>query len=167
MIRQTSMARAPKTYPALSAGLKDRIRTARLQAALFVNRELILLYWTIGRDILSCQDAEERGVKLIERMATDLRRTFPEMTAVSARNLGYMRAFARAWPEEQVVQQIAAQLPWGHHIELLNAVKSPDECEWYARQAIQSGWSRAVLAHQIESGLYVRRQKGTGKKGWR
>jgi predicted nuclease of restriction endonuclease-like (RecB) superfamily len=67
-----------------------------------------------------------------------------------------MRAFAEAWPQEEFVQQIVAQLPWGHNVSLLDAIKSPAEREWYARQAIQNGWSRNVLAHQIESGLFAR-----------
>jgi predicted nuclease of restriction endonuclease-like (RecB) superfamily len=156
MIRQTSMARAPKTYSALLTELKQRIRTARLQAALSVNRELVLLYWNIGRDILTRQNAEGWGAKIVDRLATDLRRAFPKMTGLSARSLNYMLAFARAWPEEQILQQVVAKLPWGHNVELLDAVKSPAEREWYARQAIQSGWSRAVMAHQIEGGLYAR-----------
>jgi predicted nuclease of restriction endonuclease-like (RecB) superfamily len=165
MIRQTNMNRAPTTYPAILAELKSRIRAARLQAALSVNRDLILLYWSIGRDLLAHEDANDRGARIIDRMAADLRRTYPETIGFSARNLEYMRAFAQAWPEEQVVQQVAAQLPWGHHIELLDAVKSPAECESYARQAIRSGWSRATLAHQVERGLYARRQRSTAKKG--
>jgi uncharacterized protein DUF1016 len=87
-------ATAPDNYPAFLAELKQRIRGARLTAALSVNKELVLLYWSIGRD-------------------TDLRRAFPDMKGVSARNLNYMRAFAKAWPQEEFVQQVAAQLPWG------------------------------------------------------
>jgi predicted nuclease of restriction endonuclease-like (RecB) superfamily len=78
------------------------------------------------------------------------------MTGISARNLKYMRAFAEAWPREEFVQQVVAQLPWGHNTQLLDAIKPTAEREWYARQAIQNGWSRNVLAHQIESGLFAR-----------
>ena len=144
------------SYPAFLAELKQRIRSARLQAALSVNRELVLLYWSIGRDILARQQAEGWGTKVIDRLAADLRRTFPEMTGISARNLKYMRAFAGAWPQKEFVQQVVAQLPWGHNTHLLDAVKLTAEREWYARQAIQNGWSRNVLAHQIESGLFAR-----------
>jgi hypothetical protein len=65
-------------------------------------------------------------------LAADLRRAFPEMTGISARNLKYMRAFAEAWPQEEFVQQVVAQLPWGHNVHLLDAIKSPAEREWYA-----------------------------------
>jgi predicted nuclease of restriction endonuclease-like (RecB) superfamily len=148
---------APDSYPAFLAELKQRIRGARLAAALSVNKELVLLYWGIGRDILARQGAGGWGAKVIDRLATDLHRAFPDMTGMSARNLRYMRTFARVWPDEAIVQQVAAQLPWGHNMHLLDAVETPAEREWYARQAIANGWSRNVLAHQIESGLFARR----------
>ena len=143
-------------YVALVAELKQRIADARLRAALSVNRELVLLYWGIGRDILSRQESEGWGAKVIDRLAIDLGRAFPEMTGLSARNLKYMRAFAEAWPDFQFVQQVVALLPWGHNVRLLDAVKSVPERTWYARQVIENGWSRNVLLHQIESGLFAR-----------
>ena len=148
---------APASYPAFLAELKQRIRGARLAAALSVNKELVLLYWSIGRDILGRQSAGGWGAKVIDRLATDLHRAFPDMTGMSARNLKYMRAFAQAWPRQEFVQQVVAQLPWGHNVTLLDTVKGAAEREWYARQAIENGWSRNVLAHQIESGLFARR----------
>ncbi|MGA9367082.1 MAG: PDDEXK nuclease domain-containing protein [Steroidobacteraceae bacterium] len=153
---KAAVPESPKNYAALLEELKQRIRSSRLRAALSVNRELIVLYWSIGRDILARQRAEGWGTKVIDRLAADLRRTFPEMTGISARNLKYMRAFAEAWPAEEIVQQLAAQLPWGHHMHLLDALESPAEREWYARQAIHNGWSRNVLVHQIETGLVTR-----------
>jgi predicted nuclease of restriction endonuclease-like (RecB) superfamily len=103
------------SYEALLSDLKNRILSARSRSALAVNRELVLLYWQIGREILARQEAEKWGAKVIERLATDLRREFPEMKGFSPRNLKYMRAFAEAWPEEEFVQQLAAQLPWFHN----------------------------------------------------
>lgn len=150
------MAKAPDNYSAFLADVKQRIHSARLKAALSVNRELVLLYWSIGRDILARQRAEGWGTKVIDRLATDLRRAFPEMTGISARNLKYMRAFAEAWPDQEFVQQVVAQLPWGHNTLLLDAIKSKSEREWYAHQAIHNGWSRNVFAHQIDSELFGR-----------
>lgn len=147
---------SPDGYAALLADLKQRIDSARLKAALSVNRELVLLYWSIGRDILARQSTEGWGTKVIDRLAVDLRRSFPEMTGLSARNLKYMRAFAEAWRDPQFVQQVVALLPWGHNTRLLDALKTPAQREWYARQAIQHGWSRNVLSHQIESDLFAR-----------
>jgi predicted nuclease of restriction endonuclease-like (RecB) superfamily len=96
-------------YAALLASLQERIRSAQTRAALSVNRELVLLYWQIGREILIQQDAQGWGARVIDRLSQDLRQAFPGMKGFSARNLKYMRAFADAWPEEQIVQQVAAQ----------------------------------------------------------
>jgi predicted nuclease of restriction endonuclease-like (RecB) superfamily len=146
-------------YASLLAELKERIRTARLKAAVAVNEELILLYWSIGRDILDRQTAAGWGARVIDRLAADLRRDFPEMTGLSPRNLKYMRAFAEAFPESEIVQQVVARLPWGHAIKLVESVKSPEQRIWYARQAAEYGWSRNVLAHQIDSDLFTRQGK--------
>ncbi len=146
-------------YASLLAELKERIRTARLKAAVAVNQELILLYWSIGRDILSRQSAEGWGARVIDRLAADLRRDFPEMTGLSPRNLKYMRALAEAFPDAEIVQQVVARLPWGHAIKLVEAIKEPNERIWYANQAVELGWSRNVLVHQVESGLYHRQGK--------
>jgi predicted nuclease of restriction endonuclease-like (RecB) superfamily len=149
----------PGDYVALLAELKSRITAARLKAAVAVNSELILLYWQIGDDILRRQRDEGWGAKVVDRLAADLRRAFPEMKGLSARNLKYMRAFAEACPDRIFVQQVAAQLPWGHTMVLLDKVKNPDERQWYMRQTTESGWSRNVLLHQIESELYQRQGK--------
>ena len=83
------------------------------------------------------------------------------MTGLSQRNLKYMRAFAEAWPDRGVVQQLVAQLPWGHNLRLLEAVKRPEERIWYVRQAVEHGWSRAVLTHQVDSRLFERAGKAS------
>lgn len=152
-------------YTALLGDLKERIRSARLRAALAVNQELVLLYWSIGRDILARQLDEGWGARVIDRLSADLRRDFPEMTGLSARNLKYMRAFAEAHPDREVVQQVVARLPWGHNVRLVEAVKNQAERLWYARQAIEHGWSRNVLVHQIESGLFHRQGKAATNFG--
>jgi predicted nuclease of restriction endonuclease-like (RecB) superfamily len=155
----TIMPAAPKGYNSFLTELKERIRHAQLRAALSVNRELVLLYWSIGRDILTRQNEQGWGAKVIDRLAADLRKAFPEMTGFSPRNLKYMRAFAEAWPDESFVQQVAAQIPWFHNCVLLDHVKNRQEREWFIRQTIENGWSRNVLVHQIESGLYRRQGK--------
>lgn len=146
----------PTGYAAILAGLKDQIRAARLKAGLAVNRELVLLYWRMGRQVLEQQMEEGWGSKVIERLAQDLRREFPEMRGLSPRNLKYMRAFAEAYPEEQIVQQAAAQIPWFHNCVILDKVKNPVARDFYIRSTISHGWSRNILVHQIESGLYQR-----------
>src|ERR1700733_7411266 len=149
----------PSGYPALLEELKKRIHSAQLRAAFAVNRELLLLYWSIGRDILGRQQMEGWGTKVIDRLAKDLQTEFPGVEGFSPRSLKYMRAFAEAWPEEPIVQQVAAQLPWGHHMVLLDRVKDRSSREWYLRAALQHGWSRAILVHQIEGRLQERQGK--------
>jgi len=147
------------TYESFLRDLKARIHTVQTRATLAVNRELVLLYWEIGRDILLRQQREGWGAKVIEQLATDLKREFPEMKGFSARNLKYMRAFAEAWPDGEFVQQAAAQIPWFHNCTLLDKVAAPQEREWLIRKTIENGWSRPVLVHQIESRLYHRQGK--------
>jgi len=148
-------------YGQLLEDLRQRIHAAQTRAALAVNRELVLLYWSIGRDILVRQGQEGWGAKVIERLSGDLQREFPGMRGLSSRNLRYMRAFAEAWPDEAIVQQVAARLPWFHTCVLLDKCRSPVEREWYARAAIQHGWSRHILVHQIETRLHQRQGQAT------
>src|SRR5436309_1711990 len=146
----------PEGYDEFLRGLKERIREAQVRAALAVNRELVLLYWRIGRDILRQQAARGWGAPVIDRLADDLRHAFPEMKGFSPRNLKYMRAFARAYPDEAFVREVLAQITWYHNITLLDKVRDSTERVWYIQQTIRHGWSRNVLVHQIEGGLYGR-----------
>lgn len=146
-------------YDALLSDIKRRVQNAQVKAALAVNRELVLLFWGIGRDILQRQKVQRWGAKVIDRLAADLRREFPDMKGFSPRNLKYMRSFAEAWAEEPIVQQVAAQIPWFHNCVLLDKVKEPGERAWYVRQTVEHGWSRNVLVHQIEGNLYSRQGK--------
>jgi predicted nuclease of restriction endonuclease-like (RecB) superfamily len=149
----------PPEYAAWLAELKTRIHTAQQRATLAVNRELVLLYWQIGRDILDRQNREGWGAKVIERLAQDLRSAFPDMKGFSRANLMYMRAFAEAWPDEAIVQQAVGQLPWGHNLVLLTKLKTPDQRLAYAQRAIEHGWSRNVLNIHIERRLLEREGK--------
>ena len=146
----------PAGYDQLFQDLKTRIREAQVKAALAVNRELVLLYWNIGRTILQEQERHSWGAKVIDRLAADLRREFPDMSGFSPRNLKYMRALADAYPDEQFVQQLVAQIPWGHNVRILDGVQEPAIREFYLRQTIHNGWSRSVLMLQIESSLHKR-----------
>jgi predicted nuclease of restriction endonuclease-like (RecB) superfamily len=138
-------------------GWRARIAAARTRAVLAVNSELIRLYWEFGRGILEREEREGWGAKVIHRLAADLRREFPEMTGLSRSNLHYMRSFAEAWPlaggADEIVPQAVGQLPWGHNIALLTKLKDHDIRLWYAKQAIENGWSRSVLEVQIATNL--------------
>ena len=149
----------PDSYGHFLAELKSRIRAAQLRASLSVNRELVLLYWQIGRDILDRQEREKWGAKVIDRLATDLKRSFPDMKGLSPRNLKYMRAFAEAWREERIVQAVLAQITWYHNLAILEKLDTPEDRIWYAKATIQHGWSRNVLVLQIEAGRMHRQGK--------
>lgn len=138
-------------YDVFEKDIKTRIRRSQVKAALAVNQELIVLYWQIGREILARQQQEGWGAKVIDRLAKDLKREFPDMKDFSRSNLMYMRAFAEAWPEEQFVHQPGGQIPWKHNCILLEKVKNPTERLWYIQQTVENGWSRNVLSLQIEN----------------
>jgi len=146
----------PEGYPEFIVSLKNRIRSAQVKASVSVNRELILLYWQIGSDVLTRQEREGWGTKVIGRLSSDLIHEFPEMKGFSVRNLKYMRKFAEAWRDSRFVQQVAAQIPWFHHCVILDKVPDLPGREWYIRETIRNGWSRNVLVHQIERGLVNR-----------
>lgn len=150
---------ASDTYADLLASIKTRIQEAQVRAAIAVNQELVLLYWHIGNDILARQAADGWGKGVIPRLAKDLASQFPAMKGLSPRNLGYMKSFAEAWPEESILQQAAAKLPWFHNCLILDKIKDPAERLWYVHATIEHGWSRSVLAMQIESGIYQRKGK--------
>ena len=154
-----SLTPPPAGYADWLADLKSRIHSAQQRATLAVNRELVLLYWQIGRDILTRQAEQGWGTKVIERLAHDLRVAFPEMKGFSRSNLMYMRAFAQAWSEVEIVQQAVGQLPWGHNLVLLTRLKDTQLRLDYARSAIKNGWSRNMLDIHIETRLLER----TGK----
>ncbi len=156
---KTSQSALPSGYAPLLADLKARVHEARTRAVLSVNRELVLLYWHIGRQILRCQREEGWGAKVVERLAKDLRMEFPEMHGFSRANLLSMRAFADVYPDDAIVQQLVGQLPWGHNVLLLAKVKNPEQRLWYAQQALEHGWSRAVLTIQIETRAHARAGK--------
>lgn len=146
-----SLLPVPEGYALWLDELKTRIHGAQQRAALAVNRELVLLYWQIGRDILQRQAALGWGSKVIERLAHDLRVAFPGVKGFSRANLMYMRAFAEAWPDAAIVQQAVGQLPWGHNLVLLTKLKAPEMRLAYAQAAIEHGWSRNVLSIHIET----------------
>jgi len=148
-----------ESYIQLLEGIKTQVREARLRAVVAVNRELVLLYWHIGREILKRQGEQGWGTKVVDRLSRDLKLEFSDVRGFSPRNLNYMQKFSVVWPEEPIVQAVLAQLSWYHNIALLDKLGKADTREWYARQAIGNGWSRNVLVHQIESDLYGRQGK--------
>lgn len=179
---------APADYAAWLGALKTRVRSAQLQAAARVNRELIALYWDLGRAIVNAQAQHAWGEEIVDQVAADLQREFPGMTGFSRANVYRMRAFflSHEKPAEIVAQPVRqsrakklsqpvtisapilvttprsgppepfASLPWGHNLLLLHRLDSGEDRAWYARAAVEHGWSRSVLTVQIEQRAHAR-----------
>ncbi len=177
-----------KFYADLLGDIKSRIREAQIKAGLSVNAEMILMYWDIGRMIHERQQKRGWGAGVIPRLAKDIRNELPEVKGFSERNIGYMIRFAREYEKPilqqavaklatgskvpqpvaqmpdgnplQNLQQLVAQIPWGHNIQLMEKVKDLPSRLWYMQQTIEQGWSRDVL------GLPSRRLRQSCKANW-
>jgi predicted nuclease of restriction endonuclease-like (RecB) superfamily len=157
--RPTGSPESPHSYEEFLEDIKARIRSAQARAARAINAELIDVYWQIGQEILRRQAEEGNrrgrgGPKIVERLSADLRSAFPGARGFSVRNLRYMRAFAAAWPEREMLQSDIAALPWAHITLLLDKLSDLPTRDWYAARA--SGWSGAELTHHIASRLHKR-----------
>ena len=150
------VAGLPAGYAITLHEIKKRVSKARISAVLAANAAMVTLYWDIGQIILARQGEAGWGAKVIDRLAFDLRKAFPDMDGFSSRNLKYMRAFAVAWPSQAIVQQLVAQLPWGQNLLLLARLDDPATRIWYAEQVIAHGWSRSILAINIQRQLHKR-----------
>lgn len=150
-----------KAYVELINEIKQKVKTTQIKAALTVNSQMVMLYWEIGKKIIIEQEKHNWGDKIIERISQDLSKEFSEIKGFSRRNLLYMRKFYLTFTEASIVQQVAAQLPWGHNMLLLDKKLTTQTYLWYAQKAIEYGWSRNVLDHQIDTRLYERE----GNKG--
>lgn len=162
----------PTDYQAFLEDLKKRIRSAQVRAGLAASRELILLYWDLGKAIHEQQNKKGWGSSTIERLSQDLQNAFPGIQGFSPRNIWRMRAFYRAYTGdiESLPQPVAeldgknlpqavAEIPWGHNVVLMEKVKDPVERLWYIQKTIENGWSRNILIHQIEANLFRRQGK--------
>ena len=127
----------PAGYANWLISLKSRIASAQQRAALAVNQELVRLYHQIGSEILERQTRQGWGAKVIDRLSSDLRETFPEMKGFSSSNLKYMRFFAQHCPNGLIGQQPADQLPWFHLVTLLTKVSQAGAREWYTTRPSQ------------------------------
>lgn len=171
-----------KFYGNLLDDIKGRIRQAQCRATQAANAELVLLYWDIGTLIHQRQQQEGWGSGVIPRLSTDLHNSLPEVKGFSQRNIGYMIRFAREYGSPEFLQQpvaklaepplpgsvptpaaipvvvskLLASLPWGHNILLMEKVKAAEERLWYARQAMEQGWSRDALASAIKTHAHAR-----------
>ena len=143
-------------YMTLLKSIKSAIQAAHIRAHLAVNKELIILYWHIGNEILNRKKELGWGADVIKTLAQDLKHEFPNIKGFGERNLVYMQTFAGAYPDFQVAQQLAAQIPWFHHCVILDKIKDHALRIWYIEKTIEHGWSRNVLVMQIENQTHLK-----------
>lgn len=161
----------PEGFRPFVEALKAHIREAQVRAALAVNRTLLTLYWNIGGAVAERQEAQGWGARVIDQLADEIQRAFPGVGGFSRTNIYRMRAFYLAYPAAEATEAIVPQavgrfseplpaevpdLPWGHLGVLLERLKDASLRAWYARAAIEGGWSRAVLLAQIDTRLHER-----------
>ncbi len=150
-------------YRAWLGDLKTRYRQVQLKAAVAVNTAMLQFYWELGADIVVKQKQFAWGSGFVSQLSADLMREFPEVRGFSVRNLKYIRQWHEYWVDAAPIgQQPVAQIlsiPWGHNLAILAKCKQHDEALYYAQATQTYGWSRSVLVHQIESGLWQREGK--------
>jgi len=153
-----------KEYAQVLLNIKNQVKKTQIKAALSANKELILLYWSIGKTIAEKQKDNKWGTNIIEQLAKDLQNTFPDMTGFSQRNVFRMQAFFLAYEKvPQAVAEIADlpifRIPWGHNAVLLEKIKTNNQRIWYAQKTIENGWSRSMLETWIKADLFNRKGK--------
>lgn len=146
-------------YVQLLKAVKEKVSQARTKAMVTVNQHLLRMYWEVGSIILEKQKQAGWGSKVIEQLSKDLRKAFPDMKGFSRRNLLYMRRFSEEYPDFSIVQPVVAQISWSHNVRLLEKCSDKKERLWYAKKALEHGWSRNVMVAQIETDLYGRSGK--------
>ena len=146
----------PPNYAEILDEVKREVRTGYVRAQRAANTAMIAMYWRIGKIIADRQAAEGWGAKVIQYLAADLKAAYPNQIGFSERNLKYMLKLARTW-QDGIVQQPAAQLPWGHTMLMLDKLDVTAKLDLYAAAALSNGWSRADLKQAIESKLLERK----------
>jgi len=144
----------PQDYPGLLTEIKERIRSAQYEALKAVNKELVGLYWDIGRMIVERQDVEGWGKAVVEQLAADLRTEFPGVGGFSSSNLWRMKAFFEAYTGLEKLAPLVREIGWSHNLAILERCKDPLEREFYLRMTRKFGWSKNVLIHQIDNQSY-------------
>ncbi len=134
-------------YSLLLAGIKERVRSAQYRALRAVNKELVALYWDIGRMIVEHQEAGEHGDAVVKKLSVDLQSEFPGIIGFSWRNLFNMSEFFCAYRQSSKLQPLVAILSWSNNLIILQRCKEPLEREFHIRMSIKFGWSRNVLIH--------------------
>ena len=150
-------------YKSWLKALKQKVLTTQLKAAVQVNSTLLAFYWELGEDIVRRQAEANWGDGFLKQLSQDLMAEFPDIKGFSRRNLELIRQWHLFWsqsPEiaKQAVSQLL-QIPWGHNLTISRKCQTETEALYYVRNTVEYGWSRSVLTHQIESGLWQREGK--------
>ncbi|MBF5058736.1 PDDEXK nuclease domain-containing protein [Candidatus Neptunochlamydia vexilliferae] len=148
----------PASYAQFLGHLKKNIQDAQLRAALSITEELTDLYWKIGQMLSEKISLEFWGSKTIEKIARDLKKSFPDASGFSHRNLKFMRQFAESYPEG-IRETAVSLIPWGHNIMIMQKIENQNDKKWYAEQSLKNGWSRSMLSKWIDSNLHKRQGK--------
>jgi predicted nuclease of restriction endonuclease-like (RecB) superfamily len=143
-----------KHYKSFLEDIKSKILSARISAARRINKDLIKLYWDIGKAIVERQQKYGWGKHVVERLAKDLQHEFGTEYGFSVQNLWYMRRFYKEYNDSRILQQLVGELPWGHNILIFTKVRSSEAREYYLKSVIKLGWSRNVLLNQIKANAY-------------
>ena len=143
-------------YLLLLAEIKATIQSERTKAARQLTRSVIGAYWEIGKKILESQKTHGWGKGIVEQLSKDLQRDFPGTEGFSARNLWDMRRLYETYHQLPNLRQLVAEIPWGHHLVILNKMKTPEAQEYYIRASSSMGWSRDVLLNQIKAQAFER-----------
>ena len=145
---------APADYAGLLVEVRTRIRAAQYTALRAVNQELVALYWDIGRMIARRQDRAGWGKSVVENLAQDLQKEFPGIHGFSAQNLWYMRQFHLTYQGNEKLQPLVGEISWAKHLIIMAKCGEDLEREFYIRMTRKFGWTKNVLALQIENQAY-------------
>jgi len=148
-----------KNYKSFLTEIKSKIISARISAARRINKELIKLYWGIGKTIVDRQKKYGWGKHVVEKLAHDLQREFDINYGFSVQNLWYMRQFYQEYENSPILQRLVGELPWGHNILIFSRVKNMNERKYYLESSIKLGWSRNVLLNQVKANAYEMAKK--------
>ena len=150
------MAGIDKTtsYKILLGDIKERIRSAQYEALKAVNKELITLYWDIGRMIVERQKSEGWGKSVVQSLSDDLQKDFPGIQGFSPRNIWYMRDFYSTYSGKPKLQPLVAEISWTKNLVIMGSFKDDLEREFYIRMTKKFGWTKNVLIHHIENRSY-------------
>lgn len=138
--------------------IRSRIRSAQISASRILNKGLVGLYWSIGKDIVDKQEKLGWGKAVVERLSRDLKKDFPNSTGYSPQNLWLMRQIYLEYRGDRILQQVVGELPWGQNLIVLQKVKDREAKVYYLEATKKMGWSRAVLLNQIKAKAYERHQ---------